>query len=138
MSGNCIHKLLTSGVYGPPTIDLLLLIVLLNYMAVYMAVYIDVCEWSGAAGPRRGRSLAHALGMCEPRRRPAAPLHSRKKQMTHEGQCVRALPKRRNLSELLTTVTDESAIAAAAKMGACSRRNGTRGERIAAGIKITL
>jgi hypothetical protein len=39
---------------------------------------------------------------------------------------------------LLTTVTDESAIAAAAKMGAFSRKNGTSGERIAVGIKMTL
>ena len=48
------------------------------------------------------------------------------------------LPKRRNRKELLTTVTDESAIAAAAKMGAFSRKNGINGERIAVGIKMTL
>ena len=47
-------------------------------------------------------------------------------------------PKRRNRSELLTTVTDESAIAAAAKMGAFSRKSGINGERIAVGIKMTL
>jgi len=34
---------------------------------------------------------------------------------------------------LLTTVTEESAIAAAAKMGACSFRKGISGERIATG-----
>jgi len=39
---------------------------------------------------------------------------------------------------LLTTVTDESAIAAAAKMGAFSRKFGINGERIAVGIKMTL
>jgi len=49
-----------------------------------------------------------------------------------------ARPKRRRRRELLTTVTDEKAIAAAAKMGALSRKNGISGERIAAGIRITL
>jgi hypothetical protein len=45
---------------------------------------------------------------------------------------------RLNLNELLTTVTDESAIAAAAKIGAWSLKNGIKGESIAMGIKITL
>src|SRR6266700_6686402 len=47
-------------------------------------------------------------------------------------------PKRRNRNELLTTVTDDSAIAAAAKIGAFSCKNGMSGDRIAAGIKMTL
>src|SRR6266702_4618312 len=47
-------------------------------------------------------------------------------------------PKRRKRSELLTTVTDESAIAAAAKIGAFSFNNGINGERIAVGIRTTL
>jgi hypothetical protein len=47
-------------------------------------------------------------------------------------------PKRRSRSELPTTVTDERAIAAAAKMGAWVCKNGIRGERIAVGIRITL
>ena len=59
-----------------------------------------------------------------------------------ETPCVlyswRERPKRRNRNELLTTVTDERAIAAAAKMGAFSRKKGIIGERMAIGIKITL
>src|SRR6266705_1829283 len=47
-------------------------------------------------------------------------------------------PNRRNRNELLTTVTDDSAIAAAAKIGAFSRKNGISGDRIAVGIKMTL
>src|SRR5215469_18979952 len=47
-------------------------------------------------------------------------------------------PNRRKRSELLTTVTDESAMAAAAKIGAFSFRNGINGERIAVGIRTTL
>src|SRR6266566_10004307 len=47
-------------------------------------------------------------------------------------------PKRRNRSELLTTVTDESAIAAAAKIGAFSLKKGINGDRMAVGIRITL
>ena len=47
-------------------------------------------------------------------------------------------PKRRNRNELLTTVTDDSAIAAAAKIGAFSRKNGISGDKIAVGIKMTL
>src|SRR6266700_4199785 len=47
-------------------------------------------------------------------------------------------PKRRNRNELLTTVTDDSAIAAAAKLGAFSRKNGMSGDRIAVGIRTTL
>lgn len=46
--------------------------------------------------------------------------------------------KRRNRSELLTTVTEERAIAAAAKIGAFSRKNGIKGDRMAIGIKTTL
>lgn len=45
---------------------------------------------------------------------------------------------RRSRSELLTTVTDESAIAAAAKIGALSRRNGIAGDAIAIGISTLL
>ena len=51
---------------------------------------------------------------------------------------VSYLPNRRNRNELLTTVTDESAIAAAAKMGAFSRKNGINGDRIAIGMRTTL
>src|SRR5262245_22768129 len=47
-------------------------------------------------------------------------------------------PKRRSRSELLTTVTEESAIAAAAKMGALSRRKGIAGEAMAMGINTVL
>src|SRR6266516_7923340 len=47
-------------------------------------------------------------------------------------------PKRRNRNELLTTVNDDRAIAAAAKIGAFSRKNGMSGDRIAVGIKMTL
>jgi hypothetical protein len=39
---------------------------------------------------------------------------------------------------LLTTVIDESAIAAAAKMGAFACKKGISGERMAVGIKMTL
>src|SRR6266496_2155527 len=53
------------------------------------------------------------------------------------GACPQYL-NLRNRNELLTTVTDESAIAAAAKIGAWSFKNGIRGESIAVGIKITL
>lgn len=49
-----------------------------------------------------------------------------------------ARPNRRRRKELLITVTEERAIAAAAKMGAFSRKNGINGERIAVGIRITL
>jgi hypothetical protein len=48
------------------------------------------------------------------------------------------LPNRRSRSELLTTVTDESAIAAAAKIGALSRRKGIAGEAMATGISTLL
>src|SRR5216683_7562337 len=51
---------------------------------------------------------------------------------------IRYRPNRRKRKELLTTVTDDSAIAAAAKMGAFSRKSGMSGERIAVGIKMTL
>ena len=47
-------------------------------------------------------------------------------------------PDRRSRNELLTTVTEESAMAAAAKMGAFSRKNGMSGESIAVGIRMTL
>ena len=47
-------------------------------------------------------------------------------------------PNRLNRNELLTTVTEERAMAAAAKIGAFSRKNGISGERIAVGIKMTL
>src|SRR6266702_1922152 len=47
-------------------------------------------------------------------------------------------PKRRKRKELLTTVTDDSAIAAAAKMGAFSCKNGISGERIAVGMRMIL
>jgi hypothetical protein len=46
--------------------------------------------------------------------------------------------KRRNRNELLTTVTDESAMAAAAKMGAFSLKKGINGERMAVGTRMTL
>jgi hypothetical protein len=46
--------------------------------------------------------------------------------------------KKRSRNELLTTVTDESAMAAAAKIGICSPRKGMKGERIAIGISSTL
>ncbi len=46
--------------------------------------------------------------------------------------------KRRKRSELLTTVTDESAIAAAAKTGAVSRSGLIAGEAIARGIRMLL
>ena len=47
---------------------------------------------------------------------------------------VRSLRERKR-SELLTTVTDEKAIAAAAIIGAWSLSNGHSGESIAMGIK---
>src|SRR5436853_6767813 len=53
-------------------------------------------------------------------------------------RCVAHARKRLNRSELLTTVTDEKAIAAAAKIGACSLRNGISGERIAVGMSSVL
>lgn len=46
--------------------------------------------------------------------------------------------KRRRRSELLTTVTDESAIAAAAKTGAVSRNGAIAGDAIASGIRMLL
>ena len=47
-------------------------------------------------------------------------------------------PKRRSRNELLMTVTDESAIAAAAKIGAVSRSQGMAGEAMASGISTLL
>src|ERR1700676_3310668 len=46
--------------------------------------------------------------------------------------------KRRNRSELLTTVTEERAMAVAANMGAQSFKKGMSGERIAIGMRTTL
>jgi hypothetical protein len=54
------------------------------------------------------------------------------------GRAASFRPKRRSRSEFVTTVTDESAIAAAAKIGALSRRNGMAGEAIASGISTLL
>src|SRR5215813_5254584 len=45
---------------------------------------------------------------------------------------------RRSRSEFVTTVTEESAIAAAAKIGALSRSQGIAGEATASGIRIVL
>src|SRR5579862_7087666 len=56
--------------------------------------------------------------------------------MTHNTTHLYLNLRRR--SELLITVTDESAIAAAAKIGACACRKGISGERMAVGIRIIL
>src|SRR6266849_8889876 len=58
----------------------------------------------------------------------------------HVTRCLLFLVQnvRRKRSELLTTVTDESAIEAAAKIGAFYRRKGMSGERITVGIRMTL
>src|SRR5579859_4076592 len=50
----------------------------------------------------------------------------------------RTRPNRRSESELVTTVTEERAIAAAAKIGALSRKNGIAGDAIARGISTVL
>jgi len=60
---------------------------------------------------------------------PSLPLQP-KRVTVHRDHVYR--PNQRNQSELLTTVADQRAIAAA-KMGACSFGKGIRGERIAAG-----
>src|SRR5262245_27597537 len=82
------------------------------------------------------RSCLHA-GLLTGGSRPPSTIRGGPFRLLRLSQSTRrAKPRSRN--EFVTTVTEESAIAAAAKIGALSRSHGIAGEAIASGIRTVL